>query len=150
VVWVRKDSGLDPSNFPDVIFRANKTAIANWEHAPYGQAAKEVLESYEVFEKVKNKLAIGENISQTASYVYSGEVDVGIIALSLALSPTTKEKGKYWLIPQKRHRPILQGYGITKFGENSPSARRFYNFIETKTARDILPKYRFFVPEGRQ
>jgi len=77
-------------------------------------------------------------------------VDVGIIALSLALSPTMKEKGKYWLIPQERHRPIVQGYGITKFGENSSSAKRFYNFIETKTARDILLKYRFFVPEGRQ
>jgi molybdate transport system substrate-binding protein len=150
VVWVRKDSGLDPSNFPDVLFRANKIAIANWEHAPYGQAAKEALESYGVFEKVKNRLVIGENISQTASYVYSGAVDVGIIALSLSLSPTMKEKGRYWLIPQERHRPIVQGYGITKFGENSPSARRFYNFIETKTARDILLKYGFFMPEGRQ
>ena len=125
MVWVRKDSGLDPSNFPDVIFRANKTAIANWEHAPYGQAAKEVLESYEVFEKVKNKLVIGENISQTASYVYSGAVDVGIIALSLALSPTMKEKGKYWLIPQKRHRPILQGYGITNLEKTLPLREGF-------------------------
>lgn len=150
VVWVRKDSGLDPSSFPDILFRANKIAIANWEHAPYGQAAKEALESYGVFEKVKNKLVLGENISQTASYVYSGAADVGIIALSLALSPTMKEKGKYWLIPQERHRPIVQGYGITKFGEYSSSARRFYNFIETKTARDILLKYGFFVPEGRQ
>jgi len=149
-VWVRKSSGLDPSNFPDILFRANKIAIANWEHAPYGQAAKEALESYGVFEKVKNKLVLGENISQTASYVYSGAVDVGIIALSLTLSPTMKEKGKYWLIPQERHRPIVQGYGITKFGEGSPSSRRFYNFIETKTARDILLKYGFFVPEGRQ
>jgi len=150
VVWVRKDSGLDPSSFPDILFRANKIAIANWEHAPYGQAAKEALESYGVFEKVKNKLVLGENISQTASYVYSGAADVGIIALSLALSPTMKEKGKYWLIPQERHRPIVQGYGITKFGEYSSSARRFYNFIETKTARNILLKYGFFVPEGRQ
>lgn len=150
VVWVRKDSSLDPSSFPDILFRANKIAIANWEHAPYGQAAKEALESYGVFEKVKNKLVLGENISQTASYVYSGAADVGIIALSLALSPTMKEKGKYWLIPQERHRPIVQGYGITKFGEYSSSARRFYNFIETKTARDILLKYGFFVPEGRQ
>jgi len=152
VVWVRKDADLDPSKFPQVLLdpKVRKIAIANWEHAPYGQAAKETLESYGVFEKVKNKLVLGENISQTASYVYSGAVDVGIIALSLALSPTMKEKGKYWLIPQERHRSIVQGYGITKFGENSSSARRFYNFIETKTARDILLKYGFFVPEGRQ
>ena len=52
---MRKDSGLDPSNFPDVLFRANEIAIANWEHAPYGQAAKEALESYGVFEKVKKQ-----------------------------------------------------------------------------------------------
>ena len=73
---------MDPSNFPKILFRANKIAIANWEHAPYGQAAKEALESYGVFEKVKNKLVIGENIYQTASYVYSGAADVGIMTLS--------------------------------------------------------------------
>lgn len=56
VAWVRKGSGLDPSSFPDILFRANKVAIANWEHAPYGQAAKEALENYGVFEKVRNKL----------------------------------------------------------------------------------------------
>jgi len=77
-------------------------------------------------------------------------VDVGIIALPLALSPSMKEKGKYRLIPRERHRPIVQDYGITKFGKPLRLQEGLYNFIETKTARDILLKYGFFVPEGRQ
>ncbi|MFN3263588.1 MAG: molybdate ABC transporter substrate-binding protein, partial [Aquificaceae bacterium] len=77
VVWTRKDSPFDPSKFPDVLLdpRARRIAIANWEHAPYGRAAKEALESYGVFERVRNKLVLGENISQTASFVYSGAAD---------------------------------------------------------------------------
>jgi len=51
---------LDPSNFPDILFRTNKIAIANWEHALYRQAAKEAFESHRVFEKVKNKLVLEE------------------------------------------------------------------------------------------
>ena len=72
VLWTRKDSGLDPSKFPEVLLdpRVKRIAIANWDHAPYGKASKEALEAYGVFQKVKDKLVIGENIAQTASYMY--------------------------------------------------------------------------------
>jgi len=150
VVWVRKDSGLDPSRFPEVLFdqRVNRIAIANWKHAPYGKAAKEVLESYGVFEKVKDKLVLGENIAQTASYVYSGAADLGIIALSLARAPAIEKVGRFWIIPEDRHSPILQGYGITKIGGNSQSTKRFYQFVQTPQARKIFIKYGLFYPEG--
>ncbi|MGB9873626.1 MAG: molybdate ABC transporter substrate-binding protein, partial [Hydrogenobacter sp.] len=61
VVWVRKDSGLDPSKFPQILLdpKVRKVAIANWEHAPYGRATKEALENYGVFDKIKDKLVLG-------------------------------------------------------------------------------------------
>ncbi|WP_448583723.1 molybdate ABC transporter substrate-binding protein [Thermocrinis sp.] len=149
VVWVRKDSGLDPSDFPKVLFdqRVKRIAIANWEHAPYGRIAKQVLERYGVFEKLKSKLVLGENIAQTASYVYSGSADVGLIALSLALAPNMKEIGNFWAIPEDKHDLILQGYGITKAGEGYQSVKRFYQFVQTPQARKIFIKYGFVLPD---
>ncbi|RMH00007.1 MAG: molybdate ABC transporter substrate-binding protein [Aquificota bacterium] len=148
VVWVRKDSGLDPSKFPQVLLepKVRRIAIANWEHAPYGMAAKQVLESYGVFDKIKDKLVLGENIAQTASYVYSGAADVGLIALSLAKSETLQRLGIYWLVPEDRHKRILQGYGITRYGSNSVGARRFYEFVQTPRARKVFVKYGFVLP----
>jgi molybdate transport system substrate-binding protein len=146
VVWVHKDSRLDPSEFPQVLFKAKKIAIANWEHAPYGKAAKEVIENYGVFEKVKSKLVLGENISQTASFVYSGAAEVGIIALSLAVSETMKKAGTFWLVPEDKHTPLVQGYGITKTGATSQAVKRFYDFAGTHKARQIFVKYGFVLP----
>lgn len=148
VLWTRKDSGLDPSKFPQVLFdrRVKKIAIANWNHAPYGKAAKEVLESYGVFDKVKERLVIGENIAQTASYVTSGAADIGFIALSLAKSPELERIGTYWLIPENRHERILQGYAITKKGQKLREIRRFYEFINSPEARSVFIKYGFLLP----
>ncbi len=148
VVWTRKDSPLDPSKFPEVLLdpRVKRIAIANWEHAPYGRASKEALQAYGVFEKIKDKLVLGDNISQTASFVYSGAAEVGIIALSLALAPQMQAKGKYWLIPEEKHERLAQGYGITKEGEKFKSVKRFYHFVGSPEARKILVKYGFLLP----
>ncbi|RMH81444.1 MAG: molybdate ABC transporter substrate-binding protein [Acidobacteria bacterium] len=148
VVWVHKDSGLEPSKFPQILLdpKVRRIAIANWEHAPYGVAAKQVLESYGVFDKIKDKLVLGENVAQTASYVYSGAADVGIIPLSLAVASSMEKVGTYWLVPEDKHLPIVQGYGITKTGENSQAVRRFYEFVGSPKARRIFIKYGFVLP----
>ncbi len=148
VLWARKDSGLDPSKFPAVLFdkRVSKIAIANWEHAPYGKASKEALESYGVFGKIRDKLVLGENIAQTASYIKSGAADIGFIALSLARAPELEKVGIYWLIPENRHGRILQGYAITKEGQRLKNIQRFYNFVASPEARRVFIKYGFMLP----
>ena len=151
VLWTRKDSGLDPSKFPEVLLdpRVKRIAIANWDHAPYGKASKEALEAYGVFQKVKDKLVIGENIAQTASYIRSGAADLGFIALSLAKAPELEMVGRYWLVPEDKHKRILQGYVITKEGQKFVSARRFYEFVASKEARKVFVKYGFLLPGER-
>ena len=76
-----------------------KIAIANPLHAPYGQAAVSAMQKEGVYDKAKGKFVLGENISQTASFIVSGSADVGIVALSLALYPNMKDKGRYSEIP---------------------------------------------------
>lgn len=122
---------LDPS--------ISKIAIANPAHAPYGQRAVESLRYYQLYEKISKKLVLGENISQTALFVKSGAADIGIIALSLALSPAMlREKGKYWLIPEETHHPMQQGYVLLQHAKGNLMASKLADFIGSTQAIHIL------------
>jgi molybdate transport system substrate-binding protein len=123
-----------------------KIAIANPEHAPYGMAAKEALEKAGMWNKVKNKLVIAENISQAAHYVLSGAAEVGLIALPLAIEGELAQKGRYALVPEELHRPLVQGFVVMKRAENNPAALGFAEFIESSKARKIFSRYGFVLP----
>jgi len=152
VLWTLKNGGIDVSKGINTILdpKVKKIAIANWEHAPYGIAAKECLEHYKLFDKVKNKLVLGENINQTAQYVETGAVDVGFIALSIAKSDKLMREGVYYLLPDTCHKQILQGAGILKNAssdkEKLETAKRFFDFMSTPEARKIMIKYGFVLP----
>ena len=121
-------------------------AIANPQHAPYGKRAEEALRASGLWDKVESKLVYGENIAQTAQFAQTGNAQVGIIALSLALSPELATKGGYWLIPNNLHKPLEQGYVITKRAENNPLAKRFAEYIDSKPVRAIMRNYGFGLP----
>jgi len=156
VIWVSDNSSIDVKKmkFDSLLHPSiRKIAIANPEHAPYGTAAKESLLKAGIFEKVKDKLVFGENISQTAQFVQSGAADIGIIALSLAASSEMKGKGKYWLIPRKYHNPIIQGFVLLKRPEiasassrTDKTAKLFEDFVKGKEGISILKRYGFSVP----
>lgn len=126
--------------------KITKIAIANPKHAPYGKRAEEALRSAGLWDKVQPKLVFGENISQTAQYVQSGNAQVGIIALSLVLSPELSKKGGFYLIPDTMHKPLEQGYIITKRGANKPLAKQFAEYMGSKKARSVMTKYGFVLP----
>src|ERR1700693_6004904 len=88
VLWVPKDSALDLSSGLQALLTPSikKIAVANPQHAPYGQAAVAAMQKAGIYDKVKDKFVLGENISQTASFIITGSADVGIVALSLDLS----------------------------------------------------------------
>jgi molybdate transport system substrate-binding protein len=93
VIWVLKDSALDVSSGLKSLLNPNIKKIAvNPQHAPYGQAAVAAMQKEGIYDKVKDKFVLGESISQTASFVVSGSADVNIVALSLALSPSMRDK----------------------------------------------------------
>jgi molybdate transport system substrate-binding protein len=123
-----------------------KIAIANPKHAPYGKRAEEALRSAGLWEKLEPKLVYGENIAQTAQYVQTGNADVGIIALALALNQELAAKGGYRLIDDKLHQPLEQGYIITKRAANNALAKQFADFMESKATRAIMVRYGFVLP----
>lgn len=142
VIWSKKtdpnlkkmNSILDPG--------VRKIAIGNPATAPYGEKAVESLKFYKIYDKVKNKLVFGENITQAAQFVTTGNADIGITALSLVLTPNMqKEGGKYYIIPQKSHTLLEQGCVVLKHGKDNPAALKFYSFISSKKAIAILKYY---------
>ena len=125
-----------------------RVAIANPRHAPYGRRAEEALRALGIWDKVAPKLVYGENVSQAAQFVHTGNAQVGIIALSLASNPELARLGGYALIPEHLHEPLQQGFIITRRAAGNALARRFADYIESEAARDVLARYGF-VPPGQ-
>jgi molybdate transport system substrate-binding protein len=98
-----------------------------------------------IYEQVKGKLVMGENISQAASFVLSGSADAGIIALSLALAPNMKDKGRYVEVPAADYPPIEQGCVLLKSSQKKDAARAFLEFMKTPVAAELLRAYGFGV-----
>lgn len=143
VLWSKKidvqTNQMNSLNFPSI----RKIAIANPEHAPYGKRAKESMEYFGQYQKLKSKLIFGENISQTAHYVLSGNADIGIIALSLAMSPKMKSKGTYYHIPENSYSQLNQTCILIS---DSNLAQKFQNYVRQKSVHNILTKYGFRIP----
>lgn len=124
-----------------------KVAIANPRHAPYGKRAEEALRAAGVWDKVASRLVMGENIAQTAQFVQSGNADVGIIALSLALNQELAARGGYALIPDTLHQPLEQGFIVTRRAAENPLANKFADFMEHPEVRRILTRWGFTLPQ---
>ena len=122
-----------------------KIAIANPEHAPYGRAAVAALQKAGIYEQVKSKLVYGENISQAAQFVQSGNAQAGLVAMSLAVSPGMAE-GKRWEIPADMHPPIEQAVILMKAAAKKEAARAFLEFVKSNSGRATLAKYGFTFP----
>lgn len=127
--------------------RLVKFAIANPEHAPYGRAAREALQSAGVWDLVQPKLVLGENVAQATQFAASGSTQGGIIPLSLAITPPVRAAGAFVLIPADRHQPLRQRMVLVRGA--SPAARRFYAFLQGKPARAIFARYGFTLPAAR-
>ncbi|HEV2197586.1 MAG TPA: molybdate ABC transporter substrate-binding protein [Candidatus Acidoferrum sp.] len=126
----------------------HKIAIANPALAPYGRAAVSTLQKAGIYEQIKAKLVYGENISQAAQFVQSGNAQAGIIARSLALSPGMKN-GKTWEIPANMHPPIGQGVVVLRSAKNKAAALAFLHFVKSAAGRAILEERGFAIPTGR-
>jgi len=152
VLWVRNGSRLDITKGLAILRdpSVQKIAIANPQHAPYGRAAQQALQNARVYDTVKDRLVLGENISQAAQFVESGNADAGILALSLVLSPGLKEKGRFSQIPENLYAPIEQGAVVIRASQNPQGAQTFFDYIKTPETAALLERYGFVLPAKRK
>jgi molybdate transport system substrate-binding protein len=140
VLWTRNDSAVDVEHGVKGLSAAavRRIAIANPAHAPYGRAAVAALRHEGVYDRVRSRLVLGENISQAAQFAESGNADVGVIALSLAVGPALKTAGRYVEVPAAFHPPIEQGAIWLTRAKNPAAARRFVQFLQEPSTAAYL------------
>ena len=142
-LWTRSDSSLQLDRIEDVAKpEVRRIAIANPEHAPYGDAARQALESAGIWDRVSSRLVFGENVSQTLQYAETGNVDVAIVALSLSVS----SKGRWVLVSDQLHKPLNQAMAVIRSTRHEAEARRFASFVNSAQGRPIMRKYGFVLP----
>lgn len=116
-------------------------AIANPEHAPYGRAARQALQRLGLWEQVKPKLVLGENVAQATQFVTSGSAQAGITALSLAVAPEVAKLARHVVLPAEFHAPLRQRMVLLRSAH--AQAAGFYRFLQTSAARAVLQRYGF-------
>jgi molybdate transport system substrate-binding protein len=127
--------------------KIKKIAIANPKLAPYGKATVEAMKSVGVYESVKKKFVYGESISQTLSYALRA-ADIGLVAKSSLFSPKMKrfKKGLNWSdVDPKLYTSIKQGIVILKNADTNTDVKAFYDFILSKSAKEIFQKFGYIV-----
>jgi len=149
VLWVPADSPLDLSKLgmkallePSV----KKISIANPATAPYGRAAVSALRHFGIYDQVSSRLVLGENVSQAAQFVESGNAQAGLIALSHALAPALKDKGRYWTVPLDAYPTLNQAAVVLSRSKQQDAARKFLEFLRNPEAASLLASYGFSLP----
>jgi len=149
VLWVPADSGLDVEHQGmDILLSpaVKKISLANPQHAPYGRAAVAALKHAGMYDRVADRLVMGENVSQAAQFAESGNAQAGFVALAHASAPSMQGKGKYWLVPADYYPTLTQGAVTLSHSEHKKTAENFLAFVKTKECADILRKYGFSLP----
>lgn len=121
-------------------------AIANPQHAPYGVAAREVLQHLDLWELAQPHLVLGENVAQATQFASSGAAQVGLVSYSLALTPNVQKRTQHQLLPESLHQPLLQTMVLLK--QAGTTAKLFFIYLQQEKARSILSRYGYTTPKG--
>ena len=113
-------------------------SIANPEHAPYGQAAKEALVNQGLWERIRTRVVYGQNVRQALQFAETGNADAAIVAWSLV-----KGKGGL-LLPAQWHAPILQSGAIPARSRNKDAARKLLTFLLSPAGQKLLALNGFY------
>lgn len=146
VLWIPAGSRLDLAHQGMNVLldpSVKKIAIANPQHAPYGRAAIAALKHIDLYDRIKDRLVIGENVAQAAQFVESGNAQAGLVARAHAVAPGMQNKGRYWELPGEYYPPLLQGAVVLTRSQHKQEALDFLGYLKSKEASEILGKYGF-------
>ena len=116
-------------------------AIANPKTAPYGAAARRVLERLGLWRKIKGRLVQGENIGQTFQFVFSQNAQLGFVALSQVLDPKINGVGSRWDVPGNLHESLQQQAVLIVNGQHKNAAEAFFNYFKGAKTQKIIEQF---------
>lgn len=120
-------------------------AMANPDLAPYGAAARQTLENFDLWDRLRDKVVMGETIGQAHALVASGNAELGFVALSYVLSPRNEVAGSRWDVPARLHSPIRQDAVLLKRAADNPAARGFLDYLRGEKARAVIETFGYGV-----
>jgi len=145
VMWTSPGSTAVVESLDDLAVAAvARISLANPDHAPYGRAAREALESAGLWSELQPKLVPAENVRQAFQFAESGNVDVGLVALSLVVFAG----GTCVPVPEELYEPLDQALAIVAGSTHQSEAEQFVAFLTGETGREILQRYGFTLPNG--
>lgn len=146
-LWTKKP-GLEVASVEKVVRdpAVLRIAIANPATAPYGLAAQQALQKLGLWEAAQPKLVRGENISQAAEFVETGNADVGFVAFSLLMKQNSGDRGRWLEIPDSLYLPLLQAAVLTTRGAGNPEAKNYIDFLGSPAAGSILEAFGYRLP----
>jgi molybdate transport system substrate-binding protein len=143
-LWTRHDGPVPPRTLADLADpRFKKIAIANPDHAPYGQAARDALKAAGLWERVQPRLVLGENVRQTFQFAETGNAETAIVALALVVGDV---KNPWTLVDDTLHPPIAQALAVCLGGKNREGGRAFARFVNSDEGRAVMKQYGFLLP----
>ncbi|MCA9471972.1 MAG: molybdate ABC transporter substrate-binding protein [Nitrospirales bacterium] len=125
-------------------------AIANPKTAPYGTAAQHVLEKLGLWQKIQRRIVQGENIGQTFQFVYSGNAQLGFVALSQVLDRKIIGVGSRWDVPMELYPPLEQQAVLLVKGQHNKAAKDFFDYVKDDKAQKIIERSGYGIRERQQ
>jgi molybdate transport system substrate-binding protein len=143
-MWSKRGVVTPPTSLAHLVDRRYAAiAIANPEHAPYGKAAREALQRAGVWDAIAPRVVYGENVQQALQFASSGNAEVAVVALSLALATPD---GVYVAIEPDRHAPLEQALVVCRRGKDPSRARAFARYVNAPAGRAIMQRHGFLLP----
>jgi molybdate transport system substrate-binding protein len=140
-VWTREGAAVPLEALGDERFK--HIALANPEHAPYGQAAKEALASAGLWEKVEPRVVYADNVRAALQLAQTGNAEVALVAASLV---SGQDAGAFTLVDEAKHKPLEQALVVCVHGANAAGGRAFADLVTSEKGRAVLGRYGFSPP----
>lgn len=148
LVLVAPNSSALVSNFKDLASnRVKKIALGEPQTVPVGKYAQEVLNFFQIADRLEEKVIFAKDVRQVLTYVERGDVDAGIVYKTDALQST---KVKIVAVaPETSHAPIIYPAAVIKGSKNLPKAKEYVEFLASSRAASVFQKYGFIAPAGK-
>jgi molybdate transport system substrate-binding protein len=87
------------------------------------------------------RLVQGESIGQTFHFVYTGNADVGFVAMSQVLEGGKLKSGSMWVIPQNLYDPIAQGVVVLQRASGNEAAQALVTLLKSPNIKALIRSY---------
>lgn len=149
VLWSSSENWRQWRTLDDVVAdnEVRVVAIANPEHAPYGRAARDAFEAVSLWNAIEPRLVYGENVTDTQRLAATGNADVAVIALSLAIAADEAGDGRWVVIDDHLHDPLQQDLIVTTpDSDRAMLARQFVGYVGSDDGRQVMRRFGFLLP----